>query len=139
VDLTNLHDHIPANWDARICEPSASAKLSSLRNGPNVKGATEMLVVGVLARFEVKPGSDPEVKEFFKQGRTIVEGQPPSTTWFAFRIDQTTYGAFAAFASEEDRAALISTGGPVSSQTHAELFTGPPTFEMVDLLEVRQF
>jgi hypothetical protein len=97
-----------------------------------------MLVVGVLARFDVKPGSDAEVKQFFEHGRAIVEGQPPSTTWFAFRIDQTTYGAFAAFASEEDRTALLSTGGPVSSQTHAELFTGPPTFEMVELVEVRQ-
>jgi hypothetical protein len=86
----------------------------------------------------VKPGSDAEVKQFFEHGRAIVEGQPPSTTWFAFRIDQTTYGAFAAFASEEDRTALLSTGGPVSSQTHAELFTGPPTFEMVELIEVRQ-
>jgi hypothetical protein len=97
-----------------------------------------MLVVGVLARFEVKPGSDAEVKQFFEGGRAIVEGQPPSTTWFAFRIDQTTYGAFAAFASEEDRTALLSTGGPVSSQTHADLFLRPPTFEMVELLEVRQ-
>ena len=97
-----------------------------------------MLAVGVLARFEVKPGSDAEVKQFFEGGRVIVEGQPPSTTWFAFRIDKTTYGAFAAFANEEDRTALLSTGGPASSQARAELFTEPPTFELVELLEVRQ-
>ena len=82
-----------------------------------------MLVVGVLARFDVKQGSDDKVKQFFEHGRAIVQEQPSSTTWFAFRIDQTTYGAFAAFASEEDRTALLSTGGPVSSQTYAELFT----------------
>lgn len=97
-----------------------------------------MLVVGVLARFNVKAGLDTEVKQFFENGRVTVEGQPSSTSWFAFRIDQTTYGAFAVFVSEEDRTALLSTGGPVSSQTHADLFTRPPTFEMVDLLEVRQ-
>ena len=79
-----------------------------------VSRTQDMLAVGVLARFEVKPGSDAEVKQFFESGRAIVGGQPPSTTWFAFRIDKTTYGAFAAFANEEDqrlcfqRAALAS-------------------------------
>jgi hypothetical protein len=97
-----------------------------------------MLVVGVLARFAVKPRSESEVKAFFEDGLAIVEEQPPSTTWFAFRIDETSYGAFAAFANEEDRAALLSSGGPVSSKKHAELFIRPPTFEMIDLLEVRQ-
>jgi hypothetical protein len=82
---------------------------------PIVKGTRDMLVVGVLARFSVKAGLDAEVKQFFKNGRVIVEGQPPSTNWFAFRIDQTTHGAFAAFTSEDDRTALLSTGGPVSS------------------------
>jgi hypothetical protein len=112
--------------------------LCSLIDVPDREGTRDMLVVGVLARFGVKAGLDTDVKQFFENGRVIVEGQPPSTNWFAFRIDQTTYGAFAAFASEDDRTALLSTGGPVSSQTHADLFTGPPTFEMVDLLEVRQ-
>jgi hypothetical protein len=97
-----------------------------------------MLVVGVLARFAVKADSESDVKAFFEEGLAIVEEQPPSTTWFAFRLDETTYGAFAAFASEEDRAALLSSGGPVSSQKHAELFIRPPTFEMVDLLEARR-
>ena len=97
-----------------------------------------MLVVGVLARFSVKAGLDTEVKQFFENGRVIVEAQPRRLIGLHFEIDQATYGAFAAFASEDDRAALLSTGGPVSSRTHADLFTGPPTFEMVDLLEVRQ-
>jgi hypothetical protein len=74
-----------------------------------------MLVVGVLARLAVKPGSESEVKAFFKDGLAIVEEQPPSTTWFAFRIDETTYGAFVAFANEEDRAALLSSGGSTLS------------------------
>jgi hypothetical protein len=95
------------------------------------------MLVGVLARFVVKPGSESEIRAFFEEGLAIVEGQPPSTAWFAFRLDETTYGAFAAFANEEDRAALLASGGPVSSQKHAHLFIRPPTFEMVDLLAVR--
>jgi hypothetical protein len=99
---------------------------------------TVNLVVGVLARFEAKPGLEAEVIRFFENGLAVVHKQPPSTSWFAFRIDQTTYGAFAAFASDEDRSDLLSTGGPLSAQKHAELFARPPTFELVDLLETRQ-
>jgi hypothetical protein len=98
----------------------------------------KMVPVGVLARFDAHPGLESEIERFFKEGLAIVEQQPATTRWFAFRLGPTTYGAFATFANEEDRTALLSTGGPVSSQTHAELFARPPTFEMVELLEVRQ-
>jgi hypothetical protein len=76
-----------------MSQPWTSAKLYSLIDRANCEGTKDMLVVGVLARFDVKPGSDAEFKQFFDHGRAFVEGQPPSTTWFAFRIDQTTYGA----------------------------------------------
>jgi hypothetical protein len=97
-----------------------------------------MSVVGVLARFEAKVGTDASIASFFQAGRLIVEGQPASTSWFAFRIGPTTYGAFAAFASEEDRDALLAAGGPTASREHADLFLHPPTFEKVEVLEVRQ-
>jgi hypothetical protein len=97
-----------------------------------------MLVVGVLAQFEVHPELEAEVAPFFEDGLAIVNEQPPSTTWFAFRIGPTTCGAFAVFACEEDRADLLSRGGPTSSREHAELFAQPPTFDLVDLLEVRR-
>jgi hypothetical protein len=97
-----------------------------------------VLVVGVLARFEVKPDLEVEVMRFFQDGLAVVNEEPLSTSWFAFRIGPTTYGAFAVFACEEDRASLLSSGGPRSSRKHAELFTQPPTFDLVDLLEFRQ-
>jgi hypothetical protein len=96
-----------------------------------------MNAVGVLARFEMKPGKDAEIREFFKGGLAVVQQQPVTTTWFAFRMGPTTYGAFAAFASEEDRAILLATGGPISAARNAELFVRPPTFEKVDVLEAR--
>jgi hypothetical protein len=93
--------------------------------------------VGVLARFEIKESAEPEMAAFFAAGRTLVDDEPPTTTWVAFRVDETTYGAFATFADSADREALLARGGPQLSAEMAHLFLGPPTFEKVDLLEVR--
>ena len=96
-----------------------------------------MAQVGVLARFETTPGSDDAMAAFFAEGLPIVEAQPYTTAWFAFRISDTTYGAFAAFASDEDRAALLAAGGPQLSERHRHLFVAPPSFEKVDVIESR--
>lgn len=71
-----------------------------------------MVTVGVLAHFHFKPGSESAAEQFFQNGRIVVDQQPVTTVWFAFRLGPTTYGAFAAFASDEDREALLSSGGP---------------------------
>ncbi len=73
----------------------------------------------------------------FSGGLSIVEAQPAGTVWFAFRIGETTYGAFAAFAADEDREALLASGGPQLSQRYLRLFTVPPSFEKVDVLQTR--
>lgn len=93
--------------------------------------------VGVLAKFEAKPGSGAEMADFFTEGLPLVEAQPETTVWFAFRLSETTYGAFAAFANDRDRDALLSAGGPQLSEKYRHLFTSPPTFDEVDLLEAR--
>jgi hypothetical protein len=49
----------------------------------------------------------------------------------------TSYGAFAAFATEADREALLSAGGPKLSAEFARLFAQPPSFEKVDVLQAR--
>jgi hypothetical protein len=77
-------------------------------------------MVGVLARFEVKPDLEWAVSRFFEDGLAVVNDEPHSTSWFAFRIDATTYEASAVFAGEEDRASLLEKGGLLSSR-HAVL------------------
>jgi hypothetical protein len=93
--------------------------------------------VGVLARFEFRPGVEDEISQFFAAGRAIVEQQPEQTCWYAFRLGATTYGAFAAFASESDRDALLAAGGPKLSASAAHLFAAPPTFDKIDIVESR--
>ena len=96
-----------------------------------------MVTVGVVARFEAKSGTHAEMERFFRNGLSVVEGQPPTTMWFAFRMGPTSYGAFAAFATEADREALLSAGGPKLSAEFARLFAQPPSFEKVDVLQAR--
>lgn len=83
--------------------------------------------VGVIAQFEFTEGNDDAIERFFRNGRAIVDASQPATTvWFAYRLGPTTYGAFASFATDEDRQALLSAGGPRSSREHADLFLRLP-------------
>jgi hypothetical protein len=94
--------------------------------------------VGVVARLGVAEGSEAVIEQFFGDGRATVDAsQLDTTVWFAFRIP-TSYGAFAWFADEEDRQALLSAGGPKASRENAGLFVRPPTFGLVDVLSDRQ-
>jgi hypothetical protein len=95
------------------------------------------VTVGVLATFDVTPGAHERVAAFFAEGLPLVERQPDSTVWFAFRASDTSYGAFAAFANDADRRALLSAGGPQLAQKYHDLFASRPTFVEVDVLEAR--
>jgi hypothetical protein len=96
-----------------------------------------MVTVGVRAEFEFKAGQEAAAQDFFDNGRLVVETQPGTTRWYAFQVGPTTYGAFAVFADEADRDALLAAGGPQSSRTNADLFERPPTFEKVDIIASR--
>ena len=97
-----------------------------------------MVTVGVLASFEFKVDDEAAAELFFRTGKPIVERQPATTVWFAYRLGPRRYGAFAAFASDQDRQALLSSGGPQEAAANAGLFVRPPSFELVDIVEARQ-
>ncbi len=94
-------------------------------------------MLGVLGHFEFEPSRAADAAGFFQTGALIVADQPATTRWYAFRLGPSTYGAFAVFASEADREALLASGGPRSSRANAELFVRPPTFEKVEVVAAR--
>uniref|UniRef100_A0A8J7CWF9 Antibiotic biosynthesis monooxygenase n=1 Tax=Desmonostoc muscorum LEGE 12446 TaxID=1828758 RepID=A0A8J7CWF9_DESMC len=61
--------------------------------------------VGVLARFEAKPGKEAELESLLRNGVALVEKEPATTEWFAIKIAPTTYGIFDVFPDEAGRQA----------------------------------
>jgi hypothetical protein len=96
-----------------------------------------VVTVGVSARFEFIVDDEAAAEQFFRGGQAIVDQQPAATVWFAYRVGPGVYGAFAAFVSDEDRQALLSSGGPKLAAANAGLFVRPPSFELVDIVAAR--
>jgi hypothetical protein len=93
--------------------------------------------VGVLAHFEFEPGNEAFAAQFFAAGRLVVEGQPATTMWFAYRLGPGEYGAFATFASVADRDALLAAGGPRLAEENRDRFARAPSFQKLDILTAR--
>jgi hypothetical protein len=93
--------------------------------------------VGVLAQFQFEPGDEEFAERFFADGKLLVDHQPTTTMWFAFRLAPNEYGAFAAFASEADREALLAAGGPKLAAENRARFARPPRFDKVDIVATR--
>ena len=52
---------------------------------------------GLLAILNAKPSKGDELAAFLKQGRELAVQEEGTVNWYAFRIDDTTYGIFDTF------------------------------------------
>ncbi|HUY78534.1 MAG TPA: antibiotic biosynthesis monooxygenase [Ktedonobacterales bacterium] len=94
-----------------------------------------MTNVGLLVRLEAKPGKENDVADFLRGGLPIVQGEPATVAWFAIRLGPTTFGIFDAFPDDAGRQAHLSGRVAAALMARAdELFSQPPTIEMVDVL-----
>ena len=94
--------------------------------------------LALLVRLEAKPGKEPEVENFLRGGLALVQEEPETTTWFAFRIGPSTFGIFDTFPDEAGRQAHLS--GRVAAALMAdapELFAEPPVIETAEVLAVK--
>jgi len=97
-----------------------------------------MTNVALLVRLEAKKGKEAEVEKFLKDGLSIVENEPGTTTWYALRLGPTTFGIFDTFPDNKGRDAHLSGEvAKVLKQRASELFSQPPTIEKVDVLAVK--
>ncbi|HEX5234801.1 MAG TPA: antibiotic biosynthesis monooxygenase [Silvibacterium sp.] len=89
----------------------------------------------LLVTLKAKPGRENELAEFLKSALPLVEAEPATNTWFAIKIDPSTFGIFDTFATESGRDAHLS--GKVAAalmQKAPELLAGAPKIEKVDVL-----
>ena len=90
------------------------------------------------ATLEAKPEKADELKEFLESALPMAEDEEQTTTWFALRFDDTTFGIFDTFPDEGGRQAHLD--GEIAAQLMAnadELLAEEPQIEEVDVLAAK--
>lgn len=96
------------------------------------------LTVGVLALVEARPGKEQDVWDFLSGGRDIVAAEPGTRTWYAFRVDEKTFGIFDTFETEEGRQAHLDGAIPAALAEHGPaLLARDPDIRLVELIAVK--
>ena len=93
---------------------------------------------GLLAILNAKPGKGDELGAFLKRGRELAAQEEGTVTWYAFRLDDTTYGIFDTFESEEAREAHVNGQIPAALQDVAsDLLAEAADIRPIDVLAVK--
>jgi quinol monooxygenase YgiN len=94
--------------------------------------------LGLLATVEAKPGKEQEVWDFLNGGREIVDNEPGTRTWYAFRLSDNTFGIFDTFNTEEDRQAHLNGAIPAALAEHGPaLLAKDPDIKPIELIAVK--
>ena len=93
---------------------------------------------GLLAVLEARPGKAAELGAFLESGRAIAAAEQGTVTWYAFKIDATTFGIFDSFETEDARHAHL--GGEIPralAQVGPDLLARDPDIKTVDIIAVK--
>jgi len=96
------------------------------------------VTVGVLALLQAKPEKGADLAAFLESGRAIAAAEQGTVTWYAFKLEDSTYGIFDTFESEDARNAHL--GGEIPralAQVGPELLAKDPEIQLVDVLAVK--
>ncbi|WP_298542023.1 hypothetical protein [uncultured Aquimarina sp.] len=63
--------------------------------------------IGLLVIMKAKLGKEQDVKNFLLAGLALVNQEPQTVSWFAFQVDNNTFGIYDAFEVEEGREAHL--------------------------------
>lgn len=93
---------------------------------------------GLLAILKAKPGKGDELGAFLKQGRELAVQEEGTVNWYAFRLDDTTYGIFDTFENEEARQAHVNGQIPAALQdVSSDLLAEAADIKPIDVLAVK--
>ena len=93
----------------------------------------------LLVTLQAKPGKESNVESFLKSGLELVEQEPKTNHWFAFKTEDGKYGIFDTFDDESGRDAHLN--GKVAEALMAkadELFSSAPKIEKVELIAIKE-
>lgn len=92
----------------------------------------------LLARMEAQEGKEEELAEFLESALPMAEDEPDTTTWFALRMGESSFGIFDTFPHEDGRQAHID--GDIAAELFDradELLVDEPEIEEVDVLAAK--
>jgi len=90
------------------------------------------------ARLEAKPEKADEVAEFLEGALPAAEAEEQTTTWFALRLDETTFGIFDTFPDEAGRQAHLD--GEIAAELldrADELLVEDPQIDEIEVLAAK--
>jgi len=100
---------------------------------------TDMTIkLGLFAQLEAKPGKGDELAAFLQAGRDLALAEEGTVTWYAFKLDETHYGIFDTFETEEARQAHIAGEIPKAlTQVADDLLATEPDIATIDVIAVK--
>jgi quinol monooxygenase YgiN len=94
--------------------------------------------LGLLAQLEAKPNKGEQLGAFLKAGRELALAEQGTVTWYAFKLDETHYGIFDTFETEEARQAHIDGEIPKAlAQVADELLAAAPDIQPIEVIAVK--
>jgi protease I len=95
----------------------------------------EDTAVALLVTMEARPGREDDVENLLRSGRTLVEDEAGTTSWFGMRMGDGTFAIFDTFPDDSDRQAHLAGRVAQALRDQGEdLFTAPPVIERVELV-----
>ncbi len=96
------------------------------------------VTLGVLAFLEAKPEKGADLAAFLESGRAIAAAEQGTATWYAFKLEDSTYGIFDTFESEDARNAHLEGEIPRAlARVGPELLAKDPEIRLVDVVAVK--
>ena len=92
----------------------------------------------LLARLHAKPGKEAVIAEFLKSALQMAQAEAKTISWYALRLDESTFGIFDTFADDDGRQAHLD--GDIASalmDRADELLSKPPQIEHVEVLAAK--
>jgi quinol monooxygenase YgiN len=94
--------------------------------------------LGLLALLEAKPGKGDDLGAFLKSGRALAVAEEGTVTWYAFKIDDSTYGIFDTFETEDARNAHLSGEIPKAlGEVGPDLLAKDPDIRTIEILAAK--
>lgn len=88
-----------------VCTTSFSKNQKQMSNSEIKTEKTVKEKIGLLVILKAKKEKEEEVKNFLLSGKAIVQKESRTISWYAFQIDESTFGIYDTFDDETGRSA----------------------------------